>query len=89
MKDKHNRSFGNSTQVFYRILLIILVPLIIAVFMGKYIDNYFDVAPYGIIGSLSLAFIFTWVAIIIFYKRFVSSLPKHIEDADDNNNGEV
>lgn len=58
-------------DLFFRITLMLAIPAVISVFVGKFVDSSFDIKPYGSLITFAVFNILTWVALIVYAKRFI------------------
>ncbi|MDE2030990.1 MAG: AtpZ/AtpI family protein [Patescibacteria group bacterium] len=79
---KDQSSWQQALIMFARVSVWVAVPIILALFIGKYLDNHFGTAPWIFIGSTIIAFIISMAVIV---KMSLSYIQK-IEGKDNQEN---
>lgn len=63
-------------QVFARVSIWIITPVIFSLIIGKYLDNRFHTAPYILMLSLALSFTVSMIAIVKIAKKYMGDDTK-------------
>lgn len=71
-------------EIFGEISSWIVVPLVAALILGKYLDNKFGTKPWIFIGLAGVGFILTCVGIYRVMKRYGEKLKDLNEEKDGN-----
>ncbi len=50
--------------MFLRLSIWIVVPVLLAIFLGKWLNNKFDIEPWGLLLSVGFAFIISMIMIV-------------------------
>jgi F0F1-type ATP synthase assembly protein I len=66
--------------LFLRMSVWIIVPVMIAVIIGKWFDNEYNTEPWGLLGIIGLSFIFSIFMIV----KIVLDEYKNIEKEEEN-----
>lgn len=53
--------------MMFKILVVFGLPAVIAYFLGGWLDQKFSIEPYGTVGVLAAAFIFSWAIVLKMY----------------------
>ena len=83
-EEKKQEAIDRTFTVMFKILLIFGLPAFAAYWAGKWLDNTYNIEPYGTLAVLFLAFMFSWALVIKIYKD-ISKEFKEIEDGERNN----
>lgn len=67
--------------VFIKVSTSIAVPIVVSLFLGKYLDNIFNTAPWIFLGLTFIAFGISIFAIWVTVKKYMNELQKD-EDED-------
>jgi F0F1-type ATP synthase assembly protein I len=84
-KDKENTQNNKAWWIpaialFLRMSVWIIVPVMIAVIIGKWFDNEYNTEPWGLLGIIGLSFIFSIFMIV----KIVLDEYKNIEKEEEN-----
>lgn len=63
-KSRHNRYMKKLRGLLFKVTLILAIPAFLAYFAGQYIDNRFDIYPYGTVVTSFVGLAFTWFILI-------------------------
>lgn len=69
-KQEKSRIHKETVIIMSNTLVIFGVPVVIAFFLGRYLDATYAIRPYGSIGCLLFSFIFSWIVVIFYVIRF-------------------
>ena len=72
-----------AVEILVRVSSYIVVPIIIALILGKNLDKYFDTRPYIFISLISFSFLFSCYGIYKVMKDYSEKLKKIKEDNID------
>lgn len=59
-----------------KILVIFGIPAAIGFFVGRWIDQTYDMRPYGTLAVLAATFLFSWVLVIRMYQNLMREFRK-------------
>ncbi|MCE9585226.1 AtpZ/AtpI family protein [Candidatus Nomurabacteria bacterium] len=62
--------------LFTRISVWIAIPLIIAVYLGKYLDNRFNTAPWIMLGIMFISFVVSMIAVARISMKYVKEIAE-------------
>ena len=86
MVDQKNKDTQNTKAwwqpamvLFLRMSVCIVVPVVAAIFAGKWFDNKYDTEPWGLLGILGLSFLSSMFIIV----KIVLQEYKNIEKEED------
>lgn len=89
MVQKNDKPYWrDSLIVFTRMSGWICGPIVIALFLGKWLDSHFDTAPFIFVGSTALAFLASSLGIVREAKRYMKKMEtsKNTNGTDTSNN---
>lgn len=76
-KQQKREAFQHKTFVLMlRILFIFGIPAVTGYFLGKYLDNRFDMRPVGSVLTLIATFVFSWTLVIRMYLKLEKERKK-------------
>jgi hypothetical protein len=70
------RAKKNIYLVVIRIFILFSLPAIVGLFLGRWIDQTYNVRPWGSFGTLIVFYATTWVLIAVFHKRILSTIEE-------------
>lgn len=70
-------------MILVRVSSAIAVPIVIALFLGKYLDNKYNTSPWIFLSLTSIAFVISLVSIWRSVKEYIENLKK--EEEIENN----
>ncbi len=66
--------------IFYRISTWVVIPLVVALIVGKWLDTQFDTKPWIFLLLTGVAFVISIRAIIKVVKKYISEIEKEAKD---------
>lgn len=66
-------------QVFAKVSVWIITPVIFSLIIGKFLDNKFNTEPWILIVTLALSFTFSMITIIKIAKKSMNKIDKNIK----------
>jgi len=84
-KEKDNKWWVAGVRMFGEISVWIVVPIVLALFIGKYLDNKYDSAPWLFLGCTALAFIISIFGIWKILSKYLKEIEKEILEKKKNN----
>ena len=72
--------------MFVRVSVWVAIPVIIALYVGKYLDKRYDTAPWMFIGTTVVAFIISMVAIARISMKYIHKIEKENKEKNDRAN---
>jgi F0F1-type ATP synthase assembly protein I len=74
-------------KIFVRISVWVAIPIILALFIGKWIDAKYSTAPWGFLGTMGLAFIISMVAIAKICIQYIREIEDEAKLKKQKENG--
>jgi F0F1-type ATP synthase assembly protein I len=87
MNNKDNKWWQPGLEIFGQITGWIAGPIIISLFLGKYLDNKYGTKPWLFLGLTALAFFITCYGIVKMTTAYIKKIEKEAgekKDADKN-----
>jgi F0F1-type ATP synthase assembly protein I len=89
MKPQKSNQFGPEWQkglaLFFELSGWLVGPLIIALFLGKWLDQKYQTDPWWFLTTTGIAFGFTIIGLVLETKKYLKSLEKELKDQNSNN----
>ncbi len=63
-------------EIFYKVSGYIVIPVVLALILGKALDNYFNTKPWIFLGLTGVAFIVSSYSIVYTVSRYMKSIEK-------------
>lgn len=67
----------------FKLLVLFFVTAVTGYLLGKWIDVYFDVKPYGSIISFLIFFALSWVIVIRIYMDMMKEIREKLKEAEE------
>lgn len=83
---KENSLLSIGMYLFTRLTMWLVIPILLAVFTGKYLDKKYDTEPWLFVACVGVAFIFTNIGIIKETFKVMKIIDKQSEDNSHKEN---
>ncbi|MEI7709668.1 MAG: AtpZ/AtpI family protein [bacterium] len=80
LDDKKKLDWKPALQIFMQVSSWVIVPVILALIVGKALDAHFGTEPWIFLGLTGVAFIFSIYGIVRVVGRYMKTLEKEIKD---------
>jgi hypothetical protein len=93
-KNKQQRmdEFQHKTFVLmFRVLLMFGIPAILGYFVGDWLDQTYDIRPYGSLAALAVTFLLSWVLVFRMYfalereRKQIEAMEDMTDTTDESN----
>ncbi len=72
--NQSKKIYIKSLKYAFLMMLFFVISAIIGTLVGKYIDNRFDISPYGYISSIGISYVISIISVLLILKK--SNLSK-------------
>lgn len=74
----------NIYVVVIRLFIIFSLPAFVGLFLGRLLDNTFNIKPWGSFGLLFIFYTLTWIGIVVFHKKIMATIDETEKDSYPN-----
>lgn len=87
MNNKKNPWWLPSLVLFFRLSGWIAIPVVISLYLGKWLDKHFDTAPWLFVLVVGLAFIITLIGLIKETRQATKEIKKQEREKENYSSG--
>ena len=85
-KDKKKLDWKPAFQIFSQVSTWVVVPIILALIIGKALDSHFGTDPWIFLGSTGFAFLISSYGIVRVVMKYMKTIEKEIKKENEQKN---
>ncbi|MCB9798101.1 AtpZ/AtpI family protein [Candidatus Nomurabacteria bacterium] len=83
IQQRKDQLIHKTFTMMFKVLIIFGIPAGMGYFLGRYLDNQYQIRPFGTIGVLAVTFIFSWFLVIRMYLKINREFQKLREEEEE------
>ena len=84
---KNNPEWIRAARIFGEISTWVIVPIVVALILGKYLDGRFDTKPWIFLSATILAFIVTFTGIARILTKYIKEIDEEVKNKKNGTDG--